>query len=137
VTKAASPGLLGDTPPFRTLILGGGVWVVLAALCVWMDERAFAAGFPNEPLYWPHLALFAVQSLLGLMMVLFWVSFAALKICVEILKVVMWLRCDDARMQREFSEGTRIGLAGLLLLIFVLVVTTVPMLWPLARILFC
>jgi hypothetical protein len=132
VTNAVSPGLLGKNPPFRTLIFGGIFYSVVGLICVWLDERAFAAGFPNEPLYWLHLALFSVQSLLGLMIVFFLVVFAALKICIEIIKVVMWLRCDDARTQCEFSDGTTIGLSESLLIAWS-VAGSVPMLWPLAR----
>jgi hypothetical protein len=100
-----------------------------------MDERAFAAGFPNEPLYWLHLALFAVQSLLGLMVLVFFALFVAAKIGVEVCKIMIWLRCPDPRMLCEFSEQTRIGPSELLVIAASLA-TSVPMLWPLIRILF-
>jgi len=122
-------------PPIRTLVLGGSFYFVFGAVCVWMDEQAFAAGFPNEPLYWLHLVLFAAQSLLGFLIVLFLVLFAATKALVEICKVVKWFRCHDPRTVREFSEQTRIGQTGLLF-IAVPVAGSIPMLWPLARILF-
>jgi hypothetical protein len=126
-------GLLHCAPPLRTYIGGGSLWVVLAVACVWFDERAFAAGFPNEPLFLLHAALFTAQTVLGLWVLVFLLLFMGLKVCIEILKFIAWFRGHDAEMRREFSEQTKVGAVGWLAISLIAAVGCVPMLWPAAR----
>src|SRR4051812_5454557 len=74
-TLAAPNDPLPPRPPPMTapsFIVGGLVMIAFTAVCLVMDEAAFARGFPADadPLLWVDWALVVVQTLLGVIVVL-------------------------------------------------------------------